>query len=133
GFFAVQRVVLGEITDQRAGQHGHVVGGGDLAFVRPAGGVDEVGVFHSQRLRLLVHHFGEGVFTASDVLGQRHGGVVAGLDHQATQQVFDVDLRAFADEHFRAAHAPGVDADGDLVVQRQVLLVQLTGNDVVGH
>ena len=54
---------------------------------------------------------------ARDVLGERHGRVVAGLDQQAAQQILDADVGVHLDEHPRAARAPGLLADVRAIVE----------------
>lgn len=104
-----------------------------MVRVGQAGGVHEVGVGQAQLLRGGVHHVGEGVFAAGDMLGQGDAGVVAGLDDDAMQQVAHRDLAADLDEHPRTAGAPGMFADGDQVVLADAAGLDLLGGDVGGH
>ena len=72
-----------------------------------AGGIAEMAGFHAQPLGLAVHHLREDFFAAGHAFGQRHTGIVAGLDDHALDQVFNLHLRIDADKHFRALGAPG--------------------------
>ncbi|MNT58165.1 hypothetical protein D3C72_1955850 [compost metagenome] len=90
-------------------------------------------VGHAQVSHGLVHHVGEGVFAAGDVLGERDAGVVARLDDDAVQQVADSDLRTHLDEHPRTTGAPGVFADGHRVVFTDLATTDFQGRNVRGH
>ncbi|MNN42667.1 hypothetical protein D3C81_1568630 [compost metagenome] len=101
--------------------------------VRQAGRVHEVAVAHAKIGSGLVHHVGESVFAAGDVLGQGDAGVVTRLDDDTVQQVADADLGANLDEHPRTAGTPGVFADGDRVVFADLPATDIQGRDVGGH
>ncbi len=101
----------------RGGEPCDVAGGHVVVLVGQAGRVDEVTALEAHFLGRAVHQRGKGFLAAGQVLGQRHGGVVAGLHDHALQQVFHRDLLADLDEHARARGAPGLFADGDHVGQ----------------
>ena len=68
-------------------------------FHRQAGGITELRCRHLEQCRLLVHHVGEGVLAAGDVLGHRDAGIVTGLDDDAFQQILQRHRGAFPHEH----------------------------------
>ncbi|MNI21041.1 hypothetical protein D3C73_745430 [compost metagenome] len=119
--------------NDRAGQNSHVVSRRIVLRIRQTGRVHEVAVGHAQVSHGLVHHVGEGVFAAGDVLGERDAGVVARLDDDAVQQVADSDLRTHLDEHPRTTGAPGVFADGHRVVFTDLATTDFQGRNVRGH
>ncbi|MOA20186.1 hypothetical protein D3C78_1406160 [compost metagenome] len=119
--------------DDRASQYGHVVSRRVVLRVRQTGRVHEVAVGHAQVANGFVHHVGERVFAAGDVLGERNAGVVARLDDDAVQQVADSHLRADLDEHPRTAGTPGVFADGHRIVFADLATTDFQSRDVRGH
>jgi hypothetical protein len=54
-------------------------------------------------------------------------------DDDAVEQIVDRHLLADVDEHFRAAHAPGFFADGDLFVFLQFAALDFQSGDVGRH
>ena len=104
-----------------------------VPVVRQAGGVDEPRRGHAERLGLGVHHVGEAVLVAADVFGHGNARVVAGLDDDAAQQVFELHRRALAHEHLGAAGAPRLDADRHVVRQVDAPGGDFAGGDVAGH
>lgn len=76
-------VGLRVIAHHRAAQQGQVVGGGVMPFGAQSVRVDEVRILHADLGGVAVHQRGEGFFAAGHVLGQRDGGIVAGLDRHA--------------------------------------------------
>src|SRR3990167_2487762 len=66
----VDRIVLLIFIDDRTGQNGHVMGAGVMLRMRQTSGVHKVAIVHAQTRSGLVHHVGEGVFAAGNVLGQ---------------------------------------------------------------
>jgi hypothetical protein len=88
---------------------------------------------HAEFPRLLVHKLGKGLLGAGQAFGEHDAGIVAGLDDDTAQQVLDADFRADLDEHLRAAHTPGLLADGQLVLERQPPILQGLEDQVDGH
>ena len=80
-----------------------------------------------------VHQRGEGTLAASDVFGQGHAGVVAGLDDHALEQILHADPLANFDKHARAPGAPGLFAHEHLVLELDIALGDLPQHRVGGH
>ena len=107
------------VQDELPAHEGDVVGAGDVARGREAGGVDEGGVVHAQLRRPLVHPGHEGVGTAGQVLGQGHGAVV-GRDHaHRLEHILHRELFILLQPDLTAPHGAGVGAGGDQVVVGQ--------------
>ena len=132
------RVVLGEVVDQRARQQRDVVRGRVVIRDRVAGGVLEVGVDHAELLGVGIHQPGERLLGTGGVFGQRDRGIVAGLDDHAVQQILQRYLAVELEEAggavgAGAAAAPGVLADGDRIGHVDLAVGDLGRDDVVGH
>ncbi len=82
---------------------------------------------------MLVHQVGKGIFTAGNVFGQRHTGVVTGLDDHAMQQIVHRYLLAYFNKHTRAASAPGFFANGYQILLANLAIVDFTGGNVGSH
>ncbi len=123
-------VVLGKLTDGRLRDLGQVPRRGVLIRVRQAGSIGEVAVGHAQSPGVLVHELGEGLLIAGNVLRQGDAGIVAGLDHHALDQFLQGDLLADLGEHARPTGAPGMLADQDLIVQRDMPRGQLVEDHI---
>ena len=80
-------------------------------------------IFQAHALRFAVHQHDKRAFIAGHGFGQRDGGVVTRLNHQAMQQVIDRHRSSRVDEHLRAAgvHFPRARGDIHFLVQRQFL------------
>src|SRR5690606_37269336 len=88
---------------------------------------------HAEQFGMLVHHVGKGFLAAGNVLGQCDAGVVARLDDDAAQDVFQAHARAFLGEHLRAFGLPGLDADEHLVIEMDGAVLQIVVSHVDGH
>ena len=99
----------------------------NLARVRQAGGIHEVGVLHTQCLGMAVHQGGEAVLAAGDMFGQGHAGIVSRLHDHPHQHLLDRDLGSWLQEHPGGPHAlaPGVVTHRDHVLQTQVARFEL--------
>ena len=78
------------------------------------------------------------VLRAGDALRERDRRVVAGLNDQAAQQIVDAHLAVDVEKHrrpvrVRAAGAPGVFGDRELVVEMQASFLQLVEHDLRGQ
>ena len=125
--------MLGELGDQRARQRREVSRRGHMAFRGKPSRIGKVAREHAELAGVLVHHLGEHVLGARDVLGQSDAGVVARLNDHAVQQVVDADLLADLDEHARAGHPPGLLGDRHLVLQVNLPLGERLENDICRH
>ena len=76
----------GLILHRRAGQKGHVPGGGVVILMVQAIGVSEGAVLHPQISGGLVHHAHESRLTAAHMTRDGHCGIVSGTEHQAVEQ-----------------------------------------------
>ena len=132
-FLRVDRVVSRVLVNDRTRQQRHVMRRRIVLRVWQPGRVHEVTVGHAQIADRLVHHVGKRIFTAGNVLGQRHAGVVARLDDDPVQKVADRYLRTHLDEHPRATGAPGILAHGNRVVFADLATTDFQGCDVRGH
>ena len=88
--------------------------------------------------RALGHHHAEDRLVAGQSLGERDAGVVARLDDDAAQKVVDLHPAVDRREHAggarrRAARAPGVLADDDFIVERDIALLDLVEHELGGH
>ena len=84
------------------------MGAGDVPLRRQAGGVDEMGVVHTQPAGAVVHLLHEQLRHPGYLFRQRHRRVVAGGHAHAFQQLLHGDLLALRQKHLTAAHAGGV-------------------------
>ncbi len=82
---------------------------------------------------MIVHQVGEGLFAAGHMLGQGDAGIVARLDNQAFQQIFDTHPLVDLDEHPRAGRLPCLFADQHLVACLDRAAAQLLEHQVGGH
>ncbi len=94
GDFGELRVLL-----QRHAGDVHVVSGADMIGRVEAMRVGEVGVVHAESGCFLVHELDEGVDAATDVFGELNGGVVAGGQEEAVEQILDGDDHAGLEAH----------------------------------
>ena len=93
--------------------------------MRQPSGIHKVTVGHAQARSGFVHHVGEGVFTAGNVLSQRNAGVVTGLNDYAMQQVIYRGLAIERQEHSGATRRCTTGAPGMLTDWHQILLTDL--------
>ena len=115
-----RRRAVGDLADEPVAAQEHreprqIVRRGVVAGRVEPDRVREVGVLELQLPRALVHQANEGHARAGDVLGQRDGGVVGGLEHQPAQQVGDRQPLA------RAQAQLGLDRGGDVVGRRDLV------------
>ena len=101
--------------------------------VRQTSAVGKMGVGHAELRGILVHDLSEYLFGTGDMFGQRHTGIIAGLDNDTLEQLLDSDLLVHLDKHARAFHAPSFLADHDEVAHLDVAFVYLVGNHISGH
>ena len=132
-FFRVVLVVFGEVADQPPGHDGDVARAHLVARVGPAGGVEEFGVLQAKLMRLLVHQLDELLLGTGDSLGQHDAGVVAGIHDHAANQVLHLHRGVDPHEHLGAAHAPGLLADRQFLVELQAAGLEHAVDDVGGH
>ena len=94
-------IKLGLTVDNGPGENGQVIRRAMLARrVQPVDGF-EVGITQVQLLHIVVHHLHELRLPARHVIGERHAGVVAGIDNQAAAQIAHGDAIALLQEHQR--------------------------------
>ena len=79
------------------------------------------------------HHLAESVLVAGDEFRYGDARVVARLDDDSAQQVFELHRPAFLDEHARAAGPPRLDADRHVVVERNPFRGEFHGGHVARH
>ena len=86
---AEEVIVLGIGIDEVMSEHGEVARGHQMTFRRQAGGVDEGRLLKPDGARVFGHLLGEGFFRAGNAFGENDGGIVAGLDGDALDQIAD--------------------------------------------
>ena len=93
-----QILLLRELAQQRPGEDRHVARRGLLPLVGQTVRIDEMALAHAEALGGVVHHGGEAVDRAAEILGDGRGDVVRRLDHD--------DLSALS----RRTWVPGLNA-----------------------
>ena len=76
-----------------------VPGRGVVVGHRQAGGVLVPGIGKSKLISISIHHGNECILGTGDVFGQRHAGIVTGLNYHAFEQILDADFRSLLDKH----------------------------------
>ena len=84
------------------GEHDHVAGGDLLLRIVLSPGVAEAQMVEAELVRALVHHRDEIRFRPGDSLGEHDGRIIAGIDDEPADQVFDSDLAAERGKHRRS-------------------------------
>ena len=105
-----------------------------MAFGSQSGRVFKVGFGHAQTLGFVVHLLDEHVHRASSHgFGKRGGGIVAGLDNHAFNQVADAGGYFEIEEHPRAFDFPACIGHGQHLVGAQCAVFQSLEREVGGH
>ena len=123
-------VKFGKFADDAPGEQSQVFNGNFMFGVRQAGGVFKVGIMQADFFGGLIHHRGKFRFRTGKVFGDDDAGIVAGLDENPFQEVFNPDFLSDFQKHGRpaggcAALAPGVFADGKFVVKGNFAVLKL--------
>ena len=126
-------VVLRKVRDQPQRQPGEVARRHQVVRLGPAAGVGEHAVGEAELAAATGHLVGEGALGSRQGFGDDDAGVVAGLDDDAADEVFDRDPRVDADEHLRAAHPPRFFAHRKGVGQLQPAVGQTLEQHVQRH
>jgi hypothetical protein len=84
-------------------------------------------------LGLPIHLLDKRGLAAGQTLGQHDAGVVAGLHDHAAYQVGNFHALAERHEHFRAAGAPRLFADRQLVIELGTALFQIIEDEIGRH
>ncbi len=113
-----------------AGELGHVAHRDAQIGIGEPGRVGEGRVLQPDLARPLGQHFAESGFVAGERFGDRDAGVVGGIDDDALDQIRHRDPAVNGGKHGRAvrrraALAPGVFADDELVVELDAALLDL--------
>ena len=82
----------------------HIVGGGVMILRVQTVGIGEVGVVHAELGGIVVHPADEGGLVSAHRTGQRRGGIVAGVHHQAVEQAANGHRLPHPQVHGRAFH-----------------------------
>jgi len=99
----------------------------------------KVGIAQVELLRVAVHHLHKLRLAASNIVCQRHAGIVAGVNDQATAQIAHRDAISRLDKHqrgaikYRISLCPGVFTNGNNIVRRDALAIDSAVNHVAGH
>ncbi len=129
-------VVLREVANDVLRDHRHVARRAAVTDLGDARDVLERGVLQAPGLGLAIHHRHVGVDAAGHAFGERHRGVIAGVDDQPLQQFVDRGRHRGIDEHQRSAAlalGPGALGHRQLLVQRQLVLAQRDEDRVRRH
>ena len=105
-----------------------------MAFGGQSGRVFKVGFGHAQTLGFFVHLLDEHVHRASSHgFGKRGGGIVAGLDNHAFNQITHAGGDFGNEEHPRAFDFPACIGHGQHLVGAQCAVFQSLEREVGGH
>src|SRR5690606_4732373 len=105
----------------------------DVPLGRPARGVAKVAITQPDLRGQTIELSSESLLATRETLGQYHASMIARLHDDPAQEIFNPDLIAELDEHFRASHAPGPFADRQLVLERKAALANAIEDDIGGH
>ncbi len=130
---AEQPVLVGEIAHQVAGKQGEIGGCGDLAGIRQAGGVAEIGACHAKRVGAQGHHLGEMFFGAAHQFTQGTCRIIGGFGDQCQHGLANGDVAAGNQAEFRGGLAGGVGRDGDAFIVGDAVIPQRLEGQVEGH
>ena len=116
----------------------HLAGGDAQIGIGIAGGVGEGRLFQADLARPFGQHGAELGLVAGERFGDGDAGVVRGIDDDAVDEVVELHLAVDGGEHRRAvrrrpALAPGVLADGELVVELDVTLLDFVEHEFERH
>ena len=81
------------------GQQGHIIGGRIMVFVIQPVGIYKVSILHPQAVRPLVHPVHKGLYRPGAAPGNGQGGVVAGGQQQAIEQLLQCQLLSYPEVH----------------------------------
>ena len=126
-------IELRKITDQRQGQHGHVVGCRGLLRVGQAGRVAEIAAGHAEALRRRRHLAGKAGLIPADALGQHHRGVIGRTGDGGEDGVFDADLLALGKAELGWRHGCGIGGGREDIGQLEAARRHLLEGEIEGH
>ncbi len=137
--FTVHMVKLRLAVDDGPGEDGQIVGRTVLARrIQPVDGF-KVRVAQVQLLHIVIHHLHKLRLAARHVIGQRHAGVVPGINNQTAAQIAYGDTIALFQEHERRSvknrvpFGPRITPDGDNVVRRDTMAVNGPVHHIARH
>ena len=117
---------------------GEIAHGDAQARVGIAGRIGEGRMLQANFAGALGQHLAEGGFVAGQPLGDGDAGIVGGIDDDAVNKVIQAHLAMDGREHGRAVRrrptlAPGVLADGELLVELELALLELIEDEFQRH
>ncbi len=112
------------MADQLTRHQGDIPGRAHMAWSGQAVAVDEIGVFHPQFRRPLVHLSHKRLFCARQMFGQRHGAVVGRRHGHRFQHFFHRHLLIFLQVNLASPLAGSPSGGRHRLVQRNLAAVQ---------
>ncbi len=92
--------------------------------------IDKKTVFHTQALRISVHHTSKCVHIAVEMFCNRHAGVITGHHGNALNQLFHWHFGIDFNEHFGATGLPSLFTNVDLVGEFNFLVFECIKNHI---
>ena len=129
----IQLVVLGILADQGEGEQREIARRRIVSAVGQSARIREIRARHAEAPGLAVHAFHERRFRACEGFGESDAGIVARLDDQPVQQLFDRDRPARLDEHARTGRAPCALRDADRLTEGERPALERRESEVRGH
>ncbi len=130
---AIDLVELRKVLDRAHRHRREIMRRHPVIRVRQPIDIGEMAVLEPDFFRLAVHLLDKRALAAGQALGQHDAGVIAGLDDHSAYQVGNFHALAERDEHFRAAGAPCLFADRQLVIELRAALFQVVEDNICRH
>ena len=111
---------LGKLAPQCNGQDRHVVGGRVLAIARKSVGIDEPRRGHPQAPGRGIHFPDERFLCSRDSLGNRHGHIIGGFDHQVFERRIQREPFSRLEVHLARRLLGGMNGHGHGRLHRQL-------------
>ncbi len=126
-------VIFREVPDQGGRQGRQVARRRIMLWIRQATGIFKIRMRHAQFAGLVCHLAGKGFFTARQTFRHDNRCIIAGLNNDSPQQIFDPHPCIDPYEHLGPARFPGLLADRKCIVQRQGPILQLFKGQIGSH
>ena len=126
-------IILREIEIEMARENSEVGSGADVARVRQARGVVEMGAVHPHGMRHARHALRESRLAAGKSFGQDDGRVIGGLRHDAQDQVANRHGLPRNEPQLRRLHRGGMTRYAETGVEGDPLVLQRLESQVERH
>jgi len=131
--FGVEMIIFRKILDQVLRERREIPHRRQMFRIGPAGCIPDGRVGHAEFFRPAGRGTGKGLLRPVETFGDDDAGIVARLDDDPADEIFDLHPAVHLDEHLRPTHPPSLFADGEGVLHRQTPLLDAVEEHVGRH